>query len=164
MSASPDHTSDRVDPSATTGAGLPAVLGAANRRTVLRRAAAAGLLATPAAGLLSACATSGGDDEGNTDQDTGTKSAANPLGVKEDAALEIIIFNGGYGEKYATDVHEKLYQTAFPKAQIKHQATQAVSTVLQPRFAAGDPPEFVNNSGRSSSTSARWSPTVRCRT
>ncbi|MBE1492029.1 N-acetylglucosamine/diacetylchitobiose ABC transporter substrate-binding protein [Plantactinospora soyae] len=146
MSASPDHTSDRVDPSATTGAGLPAAL-SASRRTVLRRAAAVGLLAIPAAGFLGACATSGGDDEGTTEQDTGTKSATNPLGVKEDAALEIIIFNGGYGEKYATDVHEKLYQTAFPKAQIKHQATQAVSTVLQPRFAAGDPPEFVNNSG-----------------
>jgi N-acetylglucosamine transport system substrate-binding protein len=115
-----------------------------SRRILLRRAAAVGLLATPAAGLLSACATSGGDNQSTAE---GTKTAQNPLGVKEDAALEVVIFNGGYGEKYATDVHEPLYKTAFPKAEIKHQATQAVSTVLQPRFAAGNPPEFVNNSG-----------------
>ena len=120
---------------------------ALSRRTVLRRAAAVGVLATPAIGLLSACATSGGDERRQRAGRAGTKSAKNPLGVKEDAALEVIIFNGGYGEKYATDVHEPLYKKAFPKAEIKHQATQAVSTVLQPRFACGNPPEFVNNSG-----------------
>ena len=70
---------------------------------------------------------------------SGTKSATNPLGVAEDAPLEVVIFNGGYGEKYATDVHEPLYKKAFPKAEIKHQSTQAVSTVLQPRFAARQP-------------------------
>ncbi|WP_430496192.1 N-acetylglucosamine/diacetylchitobiose ABC transporter substrate-binding protein [Micromonospora trifolii] len=119
---------------------------ALDRRTVLRRAAAVGMLATPAIGLLGACATSGSD--GDSEQVAGgTKSEKNPLGVKEDAAIEVVIFNGGYGEKYATDVHEPLYKKAFPKAEVKHQATQAVSTVLQPRFASGNPPEFVNNSG-----------------
>ncbi|WP_229399968.1 N-acetylglucosamine/diacetylchitobiose ABC transporter substrate-binding protein [Micromonospora okii] len=117
-----------------------------SRRNLLRRAAAVGLLATPAVGLLGACATSGSDEK-NEPAETGTKSATNPLGVKEDAGLEVVIFNGGYGEKYATDVHEPLYKKAFPKAEVKHQATQAVSTVLQPRFASGNPPEFVNNSG-----------------
>ncbi|MEH0936648.1 N-acetylglucosamine/diacetylchitobiose ABC transporter substrate-binding protein [Micromonospora psammae] len=117
-----------------------------SRRTVLRRAAAVGLLATPAVSLLGACATSG-SDEGGSKAEEGTKSAANPLGVKDDAPLEVVIFNGGYGEKYATDVHQPLYKKAFPKAEIKHQSTQAVSTVLQPRFASGNPPEFVNNSG-----------------
>ncbi|MFJ6199414.1 N-acetylglucosamine/diacetylchitobiose ABC transporter substrate-binding protein [Micromonospora sp. NPDC092111] len=117
-----------------------------SRRTLLGRTAAAGLLATPVVSLLGACATSG-SDEGGSKAEEGTKSAANPLGVKDDAPLEVVIFNGGYGEKYATDVHEPLYKKAFPKAEIKHQATQAVSTVLQPRFASGNPPEFVNNSG-----------------
>jgi N-acetylglucosamine transport system substrate-binding protein len=116
-----------------------------SRRTVLRRAAAVGLLATPAVGLLSACATSG--DDTPAEQSAGTKSATNPLGIKEDAPLEVVIFNGGYGEKYAVDVHEPLYKAAFPKATIKHSSSQAISTALQPRFAAGDPPEFVNNSG-----------------
>ncbi|MET8234143.1 N-acetylglucosamine/diacetylchitobiose ABC transporter substrate-binding protein [Micromonospora sp. NPDC005298] len=119
---------------------------ALDRRTVLRRAAAVGVLATPAIGLLGACATSGSDKE-NEQVAGGTKSEKNPLGVKEDAPIEVVIFNGGYGEKYATDVHEPLYKKAFPKAEVKHQATQAVSTVLQPRFASGNPPEFVNNSG-----------------
>lgn len=119
---------------------------ALDRRTVLRRAAAVGVLATPAIGLLGACATSGSDGD-NEQVAGGTKSEKNPLGVKEDAPIEVVIFNGGYGEKYATDVHEPLYKKAFPKAEIKHQATQAVSTVLQPRFASGNPPEFVNNSG-----------------
>ncbi|MFI9641471.1 N-acetylglucosamine/diacetylchitobiose ABC transporter substrate-binding protein [Micromonospora sp. NPDC051925] len=119
---------------------------ALSRRTLLGRTAAAGLLATPVVSLLGACATSG-SDEGTTKAEEGAKSAGNPLGVKEDAALEVVIFNGGYGEKYATDVHEPLYKKAFPKAEIKHQSTQAVSTVLQPRFASGNPPEFVNNSG-----------------
>ncbi|WP_433386359.1 N-acetylglucosamine/diacetylchitobiose ABC transporter substrate-binding protein [Micromonospora sp. KLBMP9576] len=117
-----------------------------SRRSVLRRAAAVGLLATPAAGLLSACATSG-DDEKNDQVTGGTKSATNPFGVPEDAPIEVVIFNGGYGEKYATDVHQPLYKKAFPKAEVKHQSTQAISTVLQPRFASGNPPEFVNNSG-----------------
>ncbi|MEU4400494.1 N-acetylglucosamine/diacetylchitobiose ABC transporter substrate-binding protein [Micromonospora orduensis] len=119
---------------------------ALDRRTVLRRAAAVGVLATPAIGLLGACATSGSDGD-NEQVAGGTKSEKNPLGVKEDAPIEVVIFNGGYGEKYATDVHEPLYKKAFPKAEVKHQATQAVSTVLQPRFASGNPPEFVNNSG-----------------
>ncbi|WP_432898553.1 N-acetylglucosamine/diacetylchitobiose ABC transporter substrate-binding protein [Micromonospora matsumotoense] len=118
-----------------------------SRRTLLGRTAAAGLLATPVVGLLGACATSGSDEGGNTKAEEGTKSATNPLGAAEDAPLEVVIFNGGYGEKYATDVHEPLYKKAFPKAEIKHQSTQAVSTVLQPRFASGNPPEFVNNSG-----------------
>jgi N-acetylglucosamine transport system substrate-binding protein len=116
------------------------------RRTVLRRAATAGLLATPAAGLLGACVSSGGDDEPQ-EQAKGEVTAENPLGVDPKAALEVVIFNGGYGEKYATDVHEPLYKKKFPDAEIKHSATQEISTVLQPRFAGGDPPDFVNNSG-----------------
>ncbi|WP_033340461.1 N-acetylglucosamine/diacetylchitobiose ABC transporter substrate-binding protein [Catenuloplanes japonicus] len=116
------------------------------RRTLLRRTAAAGLLATPAMGLLSACVTGGGEDE-PADQAEGEKSAENPLGVDGKAPLEIVIFNGGYGEKYATDVHEPLYKAKFPEAQIKHSATQEIATTLQPRFAGGTPPDFVNNSG-----------------
>lgn len=114
------------------------------RRTLLRRAAAAGLLATPAAGLLSACVGGGGDEQ---EQATGEKSAENPLGVDPKAPLEIVIFNGGYGEKYATDIHEPLYKKKYPDAEIKHSATQEISTTLQPRFAGGTPPDFVNNSG-----------------
>lgn len=116
------------------------------RRTLLRRTAAAGLMATPAMGLLSACVTGGGEDE-PANQAEGEKNAENPLGVDGNAPLEVVIFNGGYGEKYATDVHEPLYKAKFPNAQIKHSATQEIATTLQPRFAGGTPPDFVNNSG-----------------
>ncbi|MEV4200050.1 N-acetylglucosamine/diacetylchitobiose ABC transporter substrate-binding protein [Micromonospora globbae] len=116
-----------------------------SRRTVLRRAAAAGLLATPAAGLLSACV-AGGDDE-PTEQAAGEKSADNPLGVKEDAPLEVVIFNGGLGTKYATDVHIPSYKKKFPKAEVKFSQTEEVATVLQPRFTSNTPPDMVNNAG-----------------
>ena len=75
-----------------------------DRRTLLRRAAAVGLLATPAAGLLSACATGGSNDNKQQNQSTGQKSANNPLGIDPKAPVEIIIFNGGFKTAYATDV------------------------------------------------------------
>jgi N-acetylglucosamine transport system substrate-binding protein len=120
-----------------------------SRRELLRRAAAVGLLVGPAGALLSACATSGGGDD-DTPSGGGKKSDKNPFGVKDDATLEVVIFNGGYTDKYAVEVHEPLYKKAFPKATIKHQATPEIKTVLQPRFAGGNPPDFVNNSGSGS--------------
>ena len=44
-----------------------------NRRSVLRRAAAIGVLATPAAGLLAACATSSSDNNSDGEK-AGTKT------------------------------------------------------------------------------------------
>ncbi|MGW9195168.1 N-acetylglucosamine/diacetylchitobiose ABC transporter substrate-binding protein [Micromonospora chersina] len=118
-----------------------------NRREILRRTAAAGLLATPAAGLLAGCATSGGDDDkGDSGAYKGTKSEKNPLGVKEDAPLEVVIFNGGFGEEYAKS-HEAMYKEQYPKAKINHSATQEINKTLQPRFVDGTPPDVVNNSG-----------------
>jgi N-acetylglucosamine transport system substrate-binding protein len=122
---------------------------ALSRRTVLQRAAVAGLVATPAAGFLAACADSGGDDETST-PNSGATSAANPLGAPEDQPINVIIFNGGYGDKYATDVHEPLYKKALPKSEVKHQSSQAISTLVQPLIAGGNAPEFVNNSGEKS--------------
>ncbi|SBT47375.1 N-acetylglucosamine/diacetylchitobiose ABC transporter substrate-binding protein [Micromonospora narathiwatensis] len=116
-----------------------------NRREILRRTAAAGLLATPAAGLLAGCATSGGDDKKDAGY-KGAKSEQNPLGVKEDAPLEVVIFNGGFGEEYAK-AHEAMYKEKYPKAEIKHAATQEINKTLQPRFVDGNPPDVVNNSG-----------------
>src|SRR3982751_6278743 len=120
----------------------PALL---SRRELLRRAAAVGLMVSPAAGLLSACATSGGG--GDSSGASGKKSAKNPLGVKEDAPLEVVIFNGGYTDKYAVQVHEPLYKKAFPKANVKHEAETEIGKVLPPRFNGGTPPDVVNNSG-----------------
>lgn len=109
------------------------------RRGVLRAAAA---VAT--AGPLSACAMAGGGETHKTAQ--GARNAANPLGVKEDAPLEVVIFNGGFGEDYAK-AHEEMYKQRYPKAEIRHSATQEISKALQPRFVAGDPPDVLDNSG-----------------
>ena len=115
------------------------------RRDLIKRSAALGLITVPTMGFLSACASgdSGGDDKKTT---KGTKTAKNPLGVNETAGLEVVIFNGGFGEQYAIDA-EKKYNEAFPKAKIKHSATQKIQSQLQPRFVGGTPPDLVDNSG-----------------
>src|SRR5215213_1765706 len=86
-----------------------------DRRTLLRRAAAVGLLATPAVGMLSACV---GSSEDTQEQSEGTKSATNPLGVDPKAPVEIVIFNGGLGTKYATDVDTPLYNKTWPDSKV----------------------------------------------
>ncbi|WP_155374538.1 N-acetylglucosamine/diacetylchitobiose ABC transporter substrate-binding protein [Catellatospora vulcania] len=118
---------------------------ALSRRSVLRRTAAVGLLATPAAGLLSACV-GGGTDEPSTSA-TGQVTAENPLGVSVETPVEVVIFDGGLGTKYATDVHIPSYEKKFPKSKVKFSSTQEVSTTLQPRFASNTPPDMVNNAG-----------------
>src|SRR5262245_6476599 len=115
------------------------------RRGLLRRAAAAGVLAAPAASLASACALGGGT---SNDQAKGAADAKNPLGVKEDAPLEVVIFSGGFGEDYAK-AHEAMYAERHPQATIKHSATQQIAETLQPRFVAGNPPDVIDNSGGS---------------
>jgi N-acetylglucosamine transport system substrate-binding protein len=117
-----------------------------SRRTVLKRASAIGLLAVPAVGLLEACATGG--DSTPTDQSTGgAKSSTNPLGVDAKAAVEVVIFAGGYGDTYATKYHVPLYEKAFPDAKVNESSTQDIQGTLQPRFSGGTPPDVVDNSG-----------------
>ena len=129
---------DRADPQRKTE-GNPI-----ERRTLLRRAAAVGLLATPAVGLLSACVSS---SDNTQQQSTGTKSADNPLGIDASAPVEIVIFNGGLGTAYATDVDTPLFNKKWPSAKITYSATEQISTVIQPRINAGSPPDMINNSG-----------------
>jgi len=116
-----------------------------DRRTLLRRAAAVGLLATPAVGMLSACV--GSSDEGTQDQATGTKSADNPLGIDPKAGVEIVIFNGGLGTDYATKVDTPLFNKKWPEAKVTYSQTEEISTVIQPRINGGNPPDMINNSG-----------------
>lgn len=121
-----------------------------SRRRVLRGIGVTAALAVPGASVLSACATS---DSGSNNPPaggnagTGNVDPKNPFGVKEDQALEVVIFKGGLGDAYATDVHEPLYKKAFPKAEVKHVPTQQISQTMQPRFAAGNPPDMIANSG-----------------
>jgi N-acetylglucosamine transport system substrate-binding protein len=116
-----------------------------DRRTLLRRAGAVGLLATPAVSMLAACAGGGGDSK--TNQSKGTVSADNPLGIDEKAGIEIVIFDGGLGTKYATDVDTPLYEKKWPNSKVTYSATQQISTTLKPRMNAGNPPDMIDNSG-----------------
>jgi N-acetylglucosamine transport system substrate-binding protein len=122
--------------------GTPAEL---DRRTLLRRAGAVGLLATPAVGMLSACVGSSSDN--TPKQATGQKSADNPLGIDPKAPVEIIIFNGGFGTAYATDVDTPIYNKKWPDSKVVYSATEQISTVVQPRINAGSPPDMIDNSG-----------------
>ncbi|MCQ0025082.1 N-acetylglucosamine/diacetylchitobiose ABC transporter substrate-binding protein [Streptomyces somaliensis DSM 40738] len=131
--------------------GDPTPAGAAGRarpgrRDLIRRSAALGLAAVPVTGLLSACATGGGGGTGGGGTAaTGEKTAKNPLGVKEGAPLEVFVFKGGLGDQYAKDA-EADYRAAYG-AEVKHTGTQQVGPKLTPRFAGGNPPDVIDNSG-----------------
>ncbi|AEW97034.1 MULTISPECIES: N-acetylglucosamine/diacetylchitobiose ABC transporter substrate-binding protein [Streptomycetaceae] len=116
-----------------------------NRRDLIKRAAALGIAAVPVTGLLSACAASGGGGGGGK-QESGKKSATNPFGVADSAALEVVIFKGGFGDDYAKRF-ESLYAKEHPKAKVSHTATQNITGLLQPRLNAGNPPDVVDDSG-----------------
>ena len=114
-----------------------------SRRNFLRGALATGALVLPGSSALVGCATSGGGQESTE----GEKTDQNPLGVPTDSPLEVYIFNGGFGDKYATDVHEPMYNEKYPKAKINHKAEVDIASALQSRFVGGNPPDFVNDSG-----------------
>lgn len=117
-----------------------------NRRQLMQRIGLTALIAGPGISMLSACATGGGS---STPEKTiaGNGSATNPFSVKADAPIEVVIFNGGLGDGYATQGHEPMYVKEFPAAKVKHVATQKIATTLRPRFTSGDVPDVVANSG-----------------
>ncbi|WP_330173113.1 N-acetylglucosamine/diacetylchitobiose ABC transporter substrate-binding protein [Streptomyces sp. NBC_01498] len=116
-----------------------------DRRDLIKRSAAVGLITVPTMGFLASCASSGSDNDEKVEK--GKTSAKNPLGANETAALDVVIFNGGFGEQYAIDA-EKRYNKAFPKApKVKHAATEKIQSTLQPRFNGGTPPDLIDNSG-----------------
>ncbi|MFF0199995.1 N-acetylglucosamine/diacetylchitobiose ABC transporter substrate-binding protein [Streptomyces sp. NPDC005017] len=113
------------------------------RRDLIKRSAALGLIAVPSMGVLSACASGGGDE---TSEDTkGKTSKDNPFGVKKGSKLDVVIFKGGYGDEYA-----KVWEASFQKkwgVTSTHTGTQEITGKLQPRFNGGNPPDIVDNSG-----------------
>ncbi|WP_100448457.1 N-acetylglucosamine/diacetylchitobiose ABC transporter substrate-binding protein [Glycomyces xiaoerkulensis] len=107
-----------------------------------------GLLGTSAAGLaatsLAACATSGGDAD-TEDVEVGGDDE-NPFGVDGSAPLDVVIFDGGFGNEYAVK-HQEMYNRLYPDAEISHLATQQIAETQQPRFAEGRPADVIDNSG-----------------
>ncbi|GAA3142933.1 N-acetylglucosamine/diacetylchitobiose ABC transporter substrate-binding protein [Streptomyces rameus] len=115
------------------------------RRDLIKRSAALGLVATPAMGLLSACASGGGSDGSGDGNTKGQTSKDNPFGAKKGSKLDVVVFKGGYGDDYAkaweADFGKKLGVTS------THTGTQEITGKLQPRFNAGNPPDIVDDSG-----------------
>ncbi|MDB1089146.1 N-acetylglucosamine/diacetylchitobiose ABC transporter substrate-binding protein [Streptomyces sp. ACA25] len=115
-----------------------------NRRTLIRRSAAAGILAVPGVGVLSACASGGGGGDDGGQGGAEEKTAENPFGVDPDADVEVVIFDGGFGDEYARDT-AKLYEERWGDVELS--STQEISQLMQPRLVAGSPPDMINNSG-----------------
>ncbi|WP_434740817.1 N-acetylglucosamine/diacetylchitobiose ABC transporter substrate-binding protein [Micromonospora sp. SH-82] len=113
-----------------------------NRRTLLRRAAAAGLLVTPAAGLLSACA---GSEPTPANQDEGAKSKDNPFGVQDGSAVKVVIFNGGLGDQWAKE-DQAVFNAKHAGVTVNMSSSQKIKTEEQPKMAT-QPSDLVMNSG-----------------
>ncbi|WP_307872686.1 N-acetylglucosamine/diacetylchitobiose ABC transporter substrate-binding protein [Paractinoplanes ovalisporus] len=94
---------------------------------------------------LAGCVTSGSDDKPAADSGA-EKTADNPLGVKADAPLEVVVFKGGYGDDYAVKAEAK-YTEKYPQAKVDHKGLQKVGEAMQPRFVGGNPPDVVDNTG-----------------
>jgi N-acetylglucosamine transport system substrate-binding protein len=111
-----------------------------NRRQFLRIGAAA-TAAVPLTLALASCSQGGSSASGAAD-----KTAQNPFGLKDDSKIEAVLFNGGFGIQQtinaAKDVEKK-----FKGVKAKVSPTENPAQELQPRFAAGDPPDLINNSG-----------------
>jgi len=117
-----------------------------DRRDILKRLGVVAV-AVPGLSLLSACATSGGSDE-TTDNDVTGENAKNPFGVDGAKPLSVVIFKGGLGDDYATQVHEPMYVKAFAGAKINHEGIVEINKTLQPRFGSGsNVPDVVANAG-----------------
>lgn len=125
-----------------------------SRRSLLKRAGALGLSFSAAMALFTGAVPTSALAQGATPAAAGTpvdpttaSGATNPLGVDPAAPLDVVIFKGGYGDDYATNVNTNLYAKLFPSAKVTYQGIVALGTALQPRFVAGNPPDVIDNSG-----------------
>ena len=71
----------------------------------------------------------------------------NPLGVDPEAPLDIVIFQGGYGDEYAIYVRDEMYSRDYPDAEIEYVGTQRLQEQFQARVVEGNPPDVMDNSG-----------------
>lgn len=107
------------------------------------------------AAALSACAAGGGGDDGGdgdggVPEGEGEVSDDNPFGVDPEAAVEVVIFNGGYGDQYGLDAGE-MYEEMYPDAEeVNVHSTVNIQPDLQPRFIEGNPPDLFDNAGAQS--------------
>lgn len=118
------------------------------RRSLLRGGLAAAALGV-AGTSLAGCATGGSIADADEKSGGEEKTDQNPFGLADDAAIEAVIFNGGYGVDYAEFTAERMKEL-HPKLEIEVSAAAAIGQELQPRFTGGNPPDMFNNSGSGS--------------
>ncbi|MEP9384051.1 N-acetylglucosamine/diacetylchitobiose ABC transporter substrate-binding protein [Nocardioides sp. KR10-350] len=118
--------------------------GLVDRRNLLRGALTAAAL-LPLAGPLASCSS---PSSGGGSEESGPKSASNPFGLKDSTSVEAVIFNGGYGYDYVTYATEQVKkQKGFSGVTFKVSPSTQIAQELQPRFAGGNPPDLIDNSG-----------------
>lgn len=121
-------------------------IGASRRHFLAIAGAGAG------ASMLAACAGGGGGGGGDEKEGGGSvtgegeTSEENPLGVDGTLPVHAVIFDGGYGTKYAEDAGAK-YEELYPESKVTVDATVNIQPDLQPQFAGGTPPDVFDNSG-----------------
>ena len=71
---------------------------------------------------------------------------ANLFGTDPEAPLEVVAHKAGYDDGFVR-LAEQLYQEQYPAAQITHTGVNDVPAALEPRFAAGNPPDLISSSG-----------------
>ncbi|MGD7789507.1 N-acetylglucosamine/diacetylchitobiose ABC transporter substrate-binding protein [Propionibacteriaceae bacterium Y1700] len=117
-----------------------------------RRSVLTGGLAALAVGMtasVAGCATGGPIVGSDTVGSEGPKTAENPFGMAADSAIEVVVFNGGYGTEYAEFSAEQL-RAKHAGVEIKISPSANIGQELQPRFTGGNPPDMFNNSGSGS--------------
>lgn len=109
--------------------------------------------ASAGAAALSACAAGGGgggeEGGGAVPEGGGDVSDDNPFGIDTAGTVDVVIFNGGYGDQYAKDAGEK-YKELYPDSDPQVSSTVNIQPDLQPRFIDGTPPDLFDNSGAQS--------------
>ncbi|MET9023044.1 N-acetylglucosamine/diacetylchitobiose ABC transporter substrate-binding protein [Actinopolymorpha sp. NPDC004070] len=117
-----------------------------SRRRILQGAVGAAALA-PFGGALAGCAagTTGNSGSKKEQPAKSGKSASNPFGLEKSAAIEAVIFNGGYGYDYVTFAAKQVDGKFSTKTKVT--PTTQIAQQLQPRFVGGNPPDVIDNSG-----------------
>ncbi|MGH4032294.1 N-acetylglucosamine/diacetylchitobiose ABC transporter substrate-binding protein [Actinomycetota bacterium Odt1-20B] len=123
-------------------------------RRGLLRLSAAGVAAAAAGGVY--VALRGNGDDGGSPQGkgkgdgggarSGSRASGDPLGVSGKGALDLLLFQGGYGNDYLDDAIG-LFKKAHPKVEVRPRGTSDIKSAVQPLLTSGDPPDLIANSG-----------------
>lgn len=114
------------------------------RRDFLRGALTIGI-AAPFGLTLASCA-AGGASSGPATTAAANVSAKNPFGLKDNSTIEAVIFQGGFGIQQVINAANEV-EKKFKGVTATVTPTSNPAQALQPRFAAGNPPDLINNSG-----------------